>query len=892
MSLQLRHRLIIVWLCTIVLAMSIAAGLFMVLLLDFHHANAQARLLDGFEHLQNRISGMASIIRENGKRFAARSDVVSSLSMIERYQDRITYRPLVFDPEKKHLAGELASLVQASGMSEGKLHSGSTAVAGFSGGRPGFLSYDGQGEPVFWRAESSGEPFTRQTAVDKYLQTPVPKPLSYSEVELRLSVKESVLTIEGIIPILRHLADGKKEIVGHLVLSQFLDQDFVDEISRHLGLELLLYGERMISIGEASLPQLPTGQISPELSRLTKTATHPLWLTSENYYAATARLPLAQGVGAHLVLGLNKVFLHAEIRALRLAMLVGLLIATLVILGVGLLYLRRVISHPLGHLLHGIEAVSSGNFVPLEGGEKDDELGRMAHAFNKMAAKLETQQQELLTLNQGLEQRVEERTAELEQARDSAEAANRAKSLFLSNMSHELRTPLNAILGFAQLMQHAHNLTQVQQHDLGTINNSGQHLLALINDVLEISRIESGRLSLTPNIFNLHTLLGAVEEMIRLRADRQGLSLRAELADDLPEFVEGDEHRLRQVLINLLGNAVKYTDSGWVDMRVRLDHSPPASSVRFEVEDTGLGIDESDRRRIFEPFFQAAGGIAKGEGTGLGLAISHEYVALMGGKITVESHPGEGSLFHFSIPLEGVDSATVTEAEGKRQVIGLQPGQLNFRILVAEDNSDSRQLLHRILEKIGLTVRDAVDGQQAVEQFEQWRPQFIWMDMRMPVMDGYEATRRIKAHPAGDKTVVVALTASAFEEDRAKVLAAGCDDFVRKPVTEATIYSVLERHLGLRFRYAGVEKPQALLENSVLLQRMDRLPDDLQTALRNGVLVLDPTVVEEAIDKIGTIDAKLAETLKSMLEGFRFNEILELLPEEQPADPDSNERQS
>ncbi len=162
----------------------------------------------------------------------------------------------------------------------------------------------------------------------------------------------------------------------------------------------------------------------------------------------------------------------------------------------------------------------------------------------------------------------------------------------------------------------------------------------------------------------------------------------------------------------------------------------------------------------------------------------------------------------------------------------------------------------------------------------------------MPVMDGYEATRRIKAHPAGDKTVVVALTASAFEEDRAKVLAAGCDDFVRKPVTEATIYSVLERHLGLRFRYAGVEKPQALLENSVLLQRMDRLPDDLQTALRNGVLVLDPTVVEEAIDKIGTIDAKLAETLKSMLEGFRFNEILELLPEEQPADPDSNERQS
>ncbi|MCU7922021.1 MAG: response regulator [Candidatus Thiodiazotropha sp. (ex Dulcina madagascariensis)] len=893
MTLQLRHRLILVWLGSILLAMAVAAWLFLVLLLDFHQSNAQARLLDGFTQLQNRINEIGSVIRENGKRFAERQEIISSLSMIDRYQNSVTYQPLVFDPEKKHLAGELADLVQAVGLTRGVLYSRTAAVAGFSAASPAFISYDGEGNPVLWRAEEGEMPFSRQAAVPEYLQTPLPSPQSHADIVwLRLSAKESIPIIEGIFPLLRRRAGGDKEIVGNLVLTQYLDKGFIDEVGRSIGLELLLYGDRITAVGDRSLPHPPASEGLPELSRLTKTAIQPFWMSTDKHYAGAVGLPLARGGEAHLVLGLNKAFLNVQIRALRLAMLAGLLIATLIILGIGLLYLRGALSRPLEGLLQGIQAISSGYFVAVAGVEKEDELGRVAEAFNKMAARLGAQQRELRTLNTELEQRVQLRTTELEQARDNAEAANRSKSLFLANMSHELRTPLNAILGFAQLMQRDQNLTREQTSDLVTINRSGRHLLALINDVLEISHIESGRLSLEPKVFSLPALLVSVEEMIRIRAAKEGLALHVELADDLPDYVEGDEHRLRQVLLNLLGNAVKYTESGWVALRVRIDNGPATVPMHFEVEDSGAGIDESDRQHIFEPFFQTPEGAARGEGTGLGLTISREYVALMGGELLLESHPGQGSLFHFSVPLQAVATPTLAETTDRRRVIGLQPGQRSFRILIVEDNKDNRQLLRRVLEDIGLTVKEASDGQQALEQFEQWRPHFIWMDMRMPVMDGYQATRLIKAHPAGNQTVVVALTASAFEEDRTKVLAAGCDDFTRKPVDSSVIYEVLERHLGLRFRYADEEeKPQSVMTNEDLTHRMHRLPANLRKALRDQVLVLDPHALERSIEEVGAIDPSLAEILRPLLEEYRFEEILSMLAKEQPTDPDSKERQ-
>ncbi|MCU7906369.1 MAG: response regulator [Candidatus Thiodiazotropha sp. (ex Epidulcina cf. delphinae)] len=894
MTLQLRHRLILVWLGSILLAMVTAAWLFMILLLDFHQSNAQTRLLEGFTQVQNRINEIGGIIRENGKRFAERQAIVSSLSMIERYQNSAAYQPLVFDPEKKRLAGELAGLVQAVGLTCGVLYVRSAAVAGFSAGRPAFISYDGEGNPVLWRAEEREMTFFRQAAVPEYLQALFPSPQPHSDVlRLRLSGKKSIPMIEGIFPLLRTRAGGDKETVGYLVLAQYLDKGFIDEVRRSIGLDLLLYGDRITAVGDPSLPHPFTVEGLPELSRLTKTATQPLWMSTDRHYAGAVGLPLAGGGEIRLALGLNKDFLDVQIRALRLAMLAGLLTATLIIFAIGLFYLRGALSRPLEGLLQGIQAISSGRFVAVEPIEKEDELGRVAKAFNRMAGRLEAQQRQLRTLNMELEQRVQLRTKELEQARDNAETANRSKSLFLANMSHELRTPMNAILGFVQLMQQDQSLTQGQKNDLITINHSGQHLLALINDVLEISRIESGRLSLEPRVFNLPALLVSVEEMIRVRAAKEGLVLRIELAEGLPDYVEGDERRLRQVLINLLGNGVKYTQSGWVVMRVRLDNGSAPAFMHFEVEDSGPGINENDRQHIFEPFFQTQEGAAKGEGTGLGLTISREYVALMGGELLLETHPDQGSLFHFSVPLQVVAAPTLIVSTGGRRVIGLQPGQRSFRVLIAEDSRDNRQLLRRILEDIGLTVKEASDGRQAVELFEQWRPHFIWMDMRMPGMDGYQASQLIKAHPAGNQTVVVALTASVFEEDRTKVLAAGCDDFIRKPAMPAVIYEALERHLGLRFRYADEEEePKSAMTNEDLAQSMSRLPTDLRKALRDRVLALDPYELERSIEEIRAVDPSLAMTLKPLLKEYRFEEILSMLAEESPADPDSEEQQS
>ncbi len=404
-----------------------------------------------------------------------------------------------------------------------------------------------------------------------------------------------------------------------------------------------------------------------------------------------------------------------------------------------------------------------------------------------------------------LEQLVEARTEQLLQACDAAEAANRSKSVFLANMSHELRTPLNAILGFAQLMARDERLPDDAHQHLQTINRSGQHLLALINDVLDISRIEAGRVTVQNAAFDLHDTLLGVEEMIRVRAEQKGLSFVVEHSGELPRYVFGDAGHLRQVLVNLLGNAVKYTEAGGICLRL----TPEADSIRFEVIDSGPGIAPEEHERIFQPFYQAEYGIAKGEGTGLGLTIGREYVRLMGGELWVRSEPGHGSVFGFSLPLPETQVPLIETHQ--HRVLGLEPGQAAMRILVAEDNPDNQELIASLLTGVGFEVQVAENGQRAVELFQQWQPHFIWMDMRMPVLDGYQASQRIRALPGGQAVKIVALTASAFHENRDAILAAGCDDMLAKPIDETRLYLLMGEMLGLRYRYAdqaGHRAPQ------------------------------------------------------------------------------------
>jgi signal transduction histidine kinase/DNA-binding response OmpR family regulator len=496
-------------------------------------------------------------------------------------------------------------------------------------------------------------------------------------------------------------------------------------------------------------------------------------------------------------------------------------------------------------------------------GERD----RQNLALQNELIERQRMERELAQYRDNLEQQVVTRTQALNVALHQAESANRAKSVFLANMSHELRTPLNAILGFTQLMKRD-NVAPENQKNLATINRAGQHLLALINDVLEISRIEAGRTLLQSEPFDLTEILTTVEEMIRVKADDKGLKFISEHATNLPAFVEGDGPHLKQILINLLGNAVKYTERGQLALRV----SRRNGEINFEVSDTGPGISEQDHARIFQPFYQTQSGIAKGEGTGLGLAISQEYTKMMKGRLDVKSKIGQGSIFNLSLPLPETEAPIALAAA--RTITGLEKGSEEIRILIVDDKEDNRELVLQLLEPTGFELRTANDGKQAIDSFIEWQPHLIWMDMRMPILDGYQATQQIRALTGGDKVKIVALTASAFEEERQKIIASGCDDMVRKPLEEASLFSVMGNLLNLRYQYAEpVETPSQSQAEGL---DFSVLPKVQLEALKAAAEELDLGKTREIVAALKMTHPALAVTVDEFAQEFRFDRIVDL----------------
>jgi PAS domain S-box-containing protein len=477
---------------------------------------------------------------------------------------------------------------------------------------------------------------------------------------------------------------------------------------------------------------------------------------------------------------------------------------------------------------------------------------------------------EMEQYRQHLEELVVIRTAELEKAKNEAEAMNRAKSVFLANMNHELRTPLNAILGFAQLMERDTSLNQTHRDELKIINRAGQHLLALINDVLKISRIEAGHTAIENNPFDLDDVLLATEEMIRTRAEAKGLDFKVERLGELPHFVKGDAHHLRQVLLNLLGNAVKYTQHGSVTFRITLVDT----GIHFEIMDTGLGIKTTDVKNIFHPFYQVETNPVRSEGSGLGLTISQNFVHLMGGEISVSSELNLGSTFEFTIPLPSVESPTMLP-KILGHVIKLSEEQPHYRVMVAEDNPDNRLLLTLLLEDVGFDVCSVENGQQAVKVFQVWHPDFIWMDMEMPVMNGYKATSLIRASsPRGQIVKIVALTASVFREERDAILATGCNDMLAKPFDENQLLEIMRQQLSLKFDYTTEAKEvMPTLEN--LLETVDfkLLSDDIRADLYHAAELLDVEAVLELAMKIKTDYPNHANVIEAWVAEFHFDKI-------------------
>jgi len=462
-------------------------------------------------------------------------------------------------------------------------------------------------------------------------------------------------------------------------------------------------------------------------------------------------------------------------------------------------------------------------------------------------------------------------------AMEAAKSASKAKSAFLANMSHEIRTPMNAILGFSQILLQDSGLPARQKKHLETINRSGEHLLALINDILDMSKIEAGRVELAPSTFDLSGLLQNLQVMFLVRMDAKGLQLNVRKLNELPQFCVADMNKLMQVLINLLGNALKFTKQGGVTLRVYCEKK--ASMLFFEVEDTGIGIPEEAIDKLFVRFKQVYNDSQAG--TGLGLAISREIAHLMGGEITVTSKVGKGSVFRFSIPLVEGGMKDVEPITRLQQVIGLKAGQPSYRVLIVDDMEDNIDLLTEMLSRKGFSTRPASSGKEALGLFKTWHPHLILMDMRMPSMDGVETIQWIRATAQGNEVKIMSVTANAFESTRQEALEAGADDFLGKPFRQEELFEKIRLLLGVEYEYDQEKHENALPDTLKLTdfspEELASLPLDFAEQMRQAAVNADYDCLLELIQKVDSINHKFSQGLRCLAEQYDYQKLLDVL---------------
>lgn len=520
-------------------------------------------------------------------------------------------------------------------------------------------------------------------------------------------------------------------------------------------------------------------------------------------------------------------------------------------------------------------------------------------------------QKKLIQQNQQLQKEILER----KKAEEEAAAASKAKSEFLTNMSHELRTPLNAILGFTQVMIRDPFLSTEQLENLRIINRSGEHLLDLINDVLDMSKIEAGIITICESSFDLYRLLDTLEEMFYFKAEKKGLKLKFIVNPDVPQYIKTDEKKLRGCLINLLGNAIKFTENGSVILRVNVEEEYKEDAmlsdaqqfpIVFEVEDTGVGISPAEIDTLFNAFVQTESGRKSFEGTGLGLSITKKFVEILDGNISVMSVLNQGTTFKFNIKIYRAEADKIVNQALQRVTI-LEPNQGVYRILVVDDTQENRLLLVKLLQPIGFEVIEAENGEEALNLWEMWQPHLILLDTRMPVMDGMEVAEKIRAKEREKanfltdssfindnyqskfddyRTVIIALTASVFEEKRGEIIASGCDDFIRKPFQEEVIFEKINEFLGVRYIYEQLPPITSISTNnryfvsekpdSFFLPLLGQMPLSWVQQLNHAANEVNEELVFQLIEEISEDFVNLATALKDLLEDFRLDRIIRI----------------